>query len=128
MRLFAKWLTVLVLGVGVVMGAGCGREVAVATLDLNAIGDAQQLEPYVGKRVTLIGYAGLGENRRLATLEGRGVVILTDVEKIWPETMAPRLIEVTGELGIEKIDADQVPTESRGFSLRYSQVVRWDDV
>ncbi|MCL2646527.1 MAG: hypothetical protein FWD61_05920 [Phycisphaerales bacterium] len=134
MRLLEKGLSALVLGV-LVGVEGCGRgggNDAVVTVDLNTIGDVQQLEPYVGKRVTLIGHAGLGENRRLATLVGREVVILTDVEKLWPETMAPRLIEVTGELRIDKLNTDKIstretdrPAKSRGLALRHSQVVRW---
>jgi len=131
MRLFRKWTAVLIeMAVG-----GGSSEGPVATVDLNAIGDVQQLETYVGKRVMLIGRAGLGPNSRLATLEGRaggGVVVLTDVEKTWPETVAPRVVEVIGELGIEKIETDKVasqeldqPTNPRGFSLRRSQVVRW---
>ena len=119
MRFFAKWTAALVLaGVAV---SGCGRESG-GRVDLNTISEADQLEPYVGKRVTLIGRAGLSQNSRFATLEGReggGVVVFTDVEKMWPETMAPRLVEVTGELAIERT------TPERQFALRRSQLVRW---
>jgi len=110
---------------GMVVAGGCGRESGGdegGRVDLNAISEADQLEAFVGKRVTLIGRAGLSQNSRFATLEGReggGVVVFTDVEKMWPEAMAPRLVEVTGELEIERA------AQERQFSLRRSQLVRW---
>ena len=115
-------IMILIVGTMAVAGGGCSKE-APPTVDLNTIGDVNQLEPYLGKQVTLIGRAKLEQDQRLATLVGGSegsVIVTTDVERLWPENIAPRLVEVTGQL-------EPAQTNPQSFTLRHSQMLRWTD-